>query len=52
MFDRVQADLLEPEPVEAAIKISGAKRAFIYYAHGSPDDIRRQSWRGICKVLE
>ena len=39
-FDRVQADLQVPETVKRAVETSGAKRAFIYYAHGSPDDMR------------
>jgi nucleoside-diphosphate-sugar epimerase len=36
-FVRVQADLSQPETVEEAVKTSGAKRAFLYLVHGSPD---------------
>ena len=39
-FHRVQADLQEPETVSHAVKTSGAKRAFIYYLHGSFDHMR------------
>ncbi|KAH8646810.1 hypothetical protein BX600DRAFT_476954 [Xylariales sp. PMI_506] len=39
-FERVQADLNKPESVSAAIKTSGAKRAFFYLAFGSPDRMK------------
>lgn len=39
-FERVQADLTKPETVAAAVKTSGAKHAFIYLAHGSPDHMK------------
>ncbi|CRG91500.1 hypothetical protein PISL3812_08549 [Talaromyces islandicus] len=39
-FKRVQADLTKPDTVAAAVKASGAKRAFIYLAIGSPDHMR------------
>ena len=39
-FERVQADLTKPDTVAAAVKTSGAKRAFIYVAHGTPDHMK------------
>ena len=39
-FERVQADLTKPDTVAAAIKSSGAKRAFVYIAHGMPDHMK------------
>lgn len=39
-FERVQADLTKPDTVAAAVKTAGAKRAFIYVAHGSPDHMK------------
>jgi nucleoside-diphosphate-sugar epimerase len=39
-FKRVQADLTKPDTVSAAVKASGAKRAFIYVAIGSPGHMR------------
>lgn len=39
-FKRVQADLTNPESVAAAVKSSGAKRAFTYLAIGTPDQMR------------
>ena len=39
-FTRIQADLTKPETVAEAIKTSGAKRAFIYLAHGSQDHMK------------
>ena len=39
-IDRVQADLQKPETVKHAVEASGAKRAFIYLAHGSSDSMR------------
>ncbi|KAI2791981.1 hypothetical protein POX_b02010 [Penicillium oxalicum] len=39
-YERVQADLSDPDSVAAAIQSSGAKRAFIYLAHGSPDHMK------------
>ena len=39
-FERVQADLNKPDSVSAAVKQTGAKRAFIYAAHGSPDHMK------------
>lgn len=39
-FKRVQADLTDPDTVAAAVKTSGAKRAFIYSARASPDHMR------------
>lgn len=39
-FEKVQADLQDPETVKRAVETSGAKRAFIYYAHGCPDGMR------------
>ncbi|CAI7583811.1 unnamed protein product [Penicillium glandicola] len=39
-FKRISADLTNPESVAAAAKISGAKRAFTYLAHGTPDSMR------------
>jgi hypothetical protein len=39
-FERVQADLQKPDSVSHAVKTSGAKRAFVYLAHGSSDHMR------------
>ncbi|CAG8397754.1 unnamed protein product [Penicillium salamii] len=39
-FKRLQADLTSPESVAAAVKSSGAKRAFTYLAFGTPDHMR------------
>ncbi|KAJ5918455.1 hypothetical protein N7466_010447 [Penicillium verhagenii] len=39
-FERVQADLTDADSVAAAIKKSGAKRAFIYATHGSSDHMK------------
>ena len=39
-YQRVQADLTKPETVSAAVDQAGAKYAFIYCAHGSPDGMR------------
>jgi len=39
-FQRVQADLSDPASVSAAVRASGATRAFIYHQHGSPDHMR------------
>lgn len=39
-FHRIQADLTDPESVAAAIKLSGARRAFIYLAHSTSDHMR------------
>jgi hypothetical protein len=36
-YTRLQADLHQPDTVATAVKASGAKRAFIYVAHGSKD---------------
>ncbi|KAJ5219050.1 uncharacterized protein N7498_001149 [Penicillium cinerascens] len=40
-FERVQADLTKPETIEAAVRTSGAKRAFIYLAQGSADHMKQ-----------
>lgn len=39
-FERVQADLTKPDTIEAAVRTTGAKHAFIYLIHGSPDHMR------------
>jgi uncharacterized protein YbjT (DUF2867 family) len=39
-FERVQADLNKPETIEAAVRATGAKHAFIYLAYGSQDNMR------------
>lgn len=39
-FERVQADLLNPETVRNAVSSTHATRAFIYMAHGSPDNMK------------
>ncbi|VUC26643.1 unnamed protein product [Clonostachys rosea] len=39
-YKRVQADLQKPETVSEAVKVSGAKRAFIYLVHGAPDHLK------------
>ena len=39
-FERVQADLTDPESIAAAVKTSGAKRAFLYAAFDSSDHMR------------
>lgn len=36
-FKRVQADLTKPETVNAAVQMTGAKRAFIYLAYDTTD---------------
>lgn len=36
-YARIQADLSKPDTVAAAVKASGATRAFIYVAQGTPD---------------
>ena len=36
----MQADLLKPETIAEAVKTSGAKRAFIYLAHGAQDNMK------------
>lgn len=38
--ERVQADLTKPETVQAAVRQSGAKSAFIYAIHGAADGMR------------
>ncbi|KAJ5111457.1 hypothetical protein N7532_001992 [Penicillium argentinense] len=40
-FERVQADLTNPETVHAAVRTTGAKRAFIYLVHGTTDHMRQ-----------
>ncbi|KAJ5833801.1 hypothetical protein N7474_002112 [Penicillium riverlandense] len=39
-FDRVQADLTKPKSIEAAVRTTGAKHAFIYLAFGATDFMR------------
>ena len=39
-FERVQADLTDPESVATAVKTAKATRAFIYNAHGTPDHMK------------
>lgn len=39
-FERVEADLTDPESVQAAVTRTGAKRAFLYAVRGSPDHMR------------
>lgn len=39
-YSRVQADLTKPETLTTAVKSSGATRAFVYLAHGSPDHMK------------
>lgn len=39
-YERVQADLTKPDTVGAAVTKTGAKSAFIYLAHGSPDHMK------------
>jgi uncharacterized protein YbjT (DUF2867 family) len=39
-FERVQADLTKPETIEAAVRTTSAKHAFIYLANGSSDHMR------------
>lgn len=39
-FERIQADLTDPASVSAAVKASGAKRAFTYLGHGTSDHMR------------
>ncbi|KAJ6031783.1 hypothetical protein N7540_002515 [Penicillium herquei] len=38
--ERVQADLNQPETLKAAVKQTGAKRAFIYLAHATRDGMK------------
>jgi uncharacterized protein YbjT (DUF2867 family) len=40
-IERVQADLTKPETIEAAVRTTGAKRAFIYLAHGTADNMKQ-----------
>ena len=39
-FERVYADLTKPDTVRDAVKTTGAKYAFIYCAHGTPDNMK------------
>lgn len=39
-FQRVKADLTDPESVAAAVKSTGATRAFIYRVHGKTDQMK------------
>ena len=39
-FERVHADLTKPETVRDAVNTTGAKHAFIYLAHGTPDNMK------------
>ncbi len=39
-YERVQADLTKPDSVAEAVKKTGAKRAFIYVAHGAPNGMK------------
>lgn len=39
-YERVEADLTKPETLTAAVKSSGATRAFVYLAHGSRDHMK------------
>ncbi|KAF2105142.1 NAD(P)-binding protein [Rhizodiscina lignyota] len=39
-FERIQADLRNPESIHSVVGTSGAKRAFIYLIHGSTDNMR------------
>ena len=39
-FERVHADLTKPDTIRAAIAQTGAKRAFVYLAYGTPDHMR------------
>ncbi|KAJ5364548.1 uncharacterized protein N7496_010261 [Penicillium cataractarum] len=39
-FERVHADLTKPDTIEAAVRTTGAKHAFIYLTYGSPDHMR------------
>lgn len=40
-YKRIQADLNKPQTIEAVVRATEAKRAFIYLAHGSPDHMRQ-----------
>lgn len=39
-FERVHADLTKPDTVRDAVNTTRATYAFIYYAHGTPDNMR------------
>lgn len=39
-FQRVQADLTDPDSVTAAVQSTGATRAFIYRVHGTQDQMK------------
>jgi uncharacterized protein YbjT (DUF2867 family) len=39
-FERVYADLTKPDTVRDAVNATGAKYAFIYCAHGTPDHMK------------
>lgn len=39
-YERVEADLTQPDSVSVAVKKTSAKRAFIYVAFGTPDNMK------------
>jgi uncharacterized protein YbjT (DUF2867 family) len=39
-FERVHADLIKPDTVRDAVNTTGAKYAFIYCAHSTPDNMK------------
>ena len=39
-FERIQADLTKPETIEAAVRTTRAKHAFIYLVYGTTDHMR------------
>jgi len=39
-FERIYADLTKPDTVSDAVNKTGAKHAFIYLAHGMPDNMK------------
>ena len=39
-FERVHADLTKPDTVRDAVNTTRAKYAFIYFAHGTPDNMK------------
>ena len=39
-FERVHADLTKPDTVRDAVNTTGAKYAFLYYAHGAPNGMK------------
>jgi len=50
-FERIQADLTDPESIKKAVRQSGAKAAFIYHAFGMNDAVQALKEAGIEYVV-